>query len=621
MFTEAALVLLSDQPVGADGQDDLLFREAAAHRLADLVRASSAAAPFTLAVYADWGMGKSSLLSQVADKLRTGPGADQVRTVWFNAWTAGRADALETLIKSVLGQLDPNTLRRLARRFGAGTRTGAWTRVALTVAARPMGLHRLVDEVWDRLSVDARARNEVRDRLAEVLREWTKGDGRDGSGRMIVVFVDDLDRCPPDVIGTVCDAVKKHLSIPGLVFVLGCDQAVIETSLAVPAAGGGRAADAATVGRRYLEKIVQASYSIPVPTDAEAAQLVVGYARQSGTQALFQGPVAEAVTRHAGRNPRRIKRLINRFVIEYRLDEQWREFGPGALIRVILLQDFYPEFYGLLARTEDLDPIDEFSGYLEARTLAGARLDPRQREQIGRFLVVHGLPQLADAQESLSEQLLAKAERELPECYLDLARDKTFVLLVRELAVSTNDERFKAKLLRRAIVGPVSGDGRSSPSGPSSLDSDVYSDTYDSRILADPPTIGPMVDLRGLHVLWLYSRNPRESASHRQITGLGARITTAAKCDDALRALATMRPDVLLTNLSRAGEGDGFDDLQRIKDSGMYAGEMIVYAGYVSAARRDRADAMNVRITSNPVELIEWLIPLATARRRSPEGD
>lgn len=362
-FLESGLVLLSDQPVGRDGQQDLLARSAAASQLAELIRASRAAAPFTLAVYADWGMGKSSLLSQVAAQFENAP---DVKTVWFNAWTASRSDALETLIKSVLVQLDPSALRRLAHRFGSDTRMGAWARVAAHGLAGTVRLHHLVDDIWKQLELDARARNEARDQLSRVLRDWTAADGRVPGGRMIVVFVDDLDRCPPDVIRTVCDAVKQYLSVPGLVFVLGCDQNVIEASVAEP----GQPLSA-TVGRRYLEKIVQASYSIPVPTDEDATALVSGYAGQSGTETLFQGAVATAVTRHAMRNPRRIKRLINRFVIEYRLDEQWRQFGPEALIRVILLQDFYPEFYSLLARTEEIDPIDEFTEYLGVRELAG----------------------------------------------------------------------------------------------------------------------------------------------------------------------------------------------------------------------------------------------------------
>src|SRR5258708_7522218 len=180
-------------------------RSATTGRSGERIRVSRVRAHFTLAGYAEWGMGKSSLLSQVQAQVEN---AADVKTVLFNAWTASRGDALETLIKSVLGQLDPSALRRLARRFGAESRAGAWARVALHGVAGTVRLHHLVDEVWKQLAIDSQARNEARAELGKVLRDWTKGDGHSPSGRMIVVFVDDLDRCAPDVIRTVCDAVK-----------------------------------------------------------------------------------------------------------------------------------------------------------------------------------------------------------------------------------------------------------------------------------------------------------------------------------------------------------------------------------------------------------------------------
>lgn len=208
-------------------------------------------------------------------------------------------------------------------------------------------LQSLVDEVWNQLSIDARTRNEARDLLRDALTRWTAKSADGTGGRMIVVVVDDLDRCEPEVIKAVCDAIKLYLDIPGLVFALGCDRAVIEYAVADPEPFG-----VAAIGRRYLEKIVQAAYPIPVPTDEEARELVAGYARQSGTAELFKGAIGTAVVKHAGRNPPRTKRLINRFVIEYQLDVEWQGLGAVTLIRVILLPDFYPEFFALFAWAE-----------------------------------------------------------------------------------------------------------------------------------------------------------------------------------------------------------------------------------------------------------------------------
>ncbi len=603
MFSESELVLLSDQPVGGDGQADLLSRSVAAQYLADLIRASRGAAPFALAVYADWGMGKSSLLSQVAAQFED---TADVKTVWFNAWTAGRGDALEALIKSVLGQLDPSALRRLARRFGADTGLGTWTRIVTRGLAGAFRLHRLVDEIWQQLAIDARVRNEAREQLSEVLREWTKGDGRTPDGRMIVVFVDDLDRCAPEVIGIVCDAVKQYLSVPGLVFVLGCDQSVIEASVT----SGPQTKATATVGRRYLEKIVQASYSIPVPTDEDAAKLVEGYARQSRTQALFQGAVAEAVTRHAGRNPRRIKRLINRFVIEYRLDPQWQRFGADALIRVILLQDFYPDFYKLLAPVEDLDPIDEITEYFALRSAAaGAELDDEAKQRVERFLAEHGIPEDSLAS-GVTEELVGKVERELPPAYMALARDKTFASLVGELKQAATDEEFRAKLLRRRATVAIGA----APSASYQAESEsLYTQPEQSENTVRSETAEP--DLTGLQILWIYDgRDPTGVFLAR----LGAGITWVNDADEAIRELGGVTPTVVVTNLARKQARDGgFDDLDRIRTEAGYTGPMFVFTGFVSSARQDRAAQLGARITDRLQDLLFWLEDLARQKHES----
>lgn len=596
-FRESDLVLLSDQPVGQDGQEDLLARSVPARQLARLIRDSRAAAPFVLAVYADWGMGKSSMLSQVKAEFDDDP---DVKTVLFNAWTANRADALETLIKSVLAQLDPSVLRRLARRFNGESGLGAWIRVILRGAAGVFRLHHLVDDVWKQLAVDARVRNEARDQLSKTLREWTKGDGRTANGRMIVVFVDDLDRCPPDVIGVVCDAVKQYLSVPGLVFVLGCDQSIIESS--VGAAGP-------TVGRRYLEKIVQASYSIPFPTDEDAAKLVEGYALLSGTRTLFQGAVAQAVTRHAGRNPRRIKRLINRFVIEYRLDPQWQQFGADALIRVILLQDLYPEFYALLARLEEADPIDEFLEYVEVRARAGSELADDDRAQVEKFFDTHGVPKQHLSETGVTDDLVARVEQELPREYVQYARDKTLVGLVLELAESAQDEAFRAKLRRRSFVAVVPASSET----PAAYERTGYTAApraYDTLVPQSEP------DLSGLTILWIYNRPYGPSVSGGFIERGGARISWAEDGDEAVRALASgLKPDVVVSNLTRDYARDGgFDDLARVKSEGGYTGPLIVYTSFISYSRQNRAAALGARITDRQTEFVAWLEEVADPR-------
>jgi len=585
-----SLVLLSDRPVSESGQKDLLDRAAEASALAALVRASRSAAPFTLAVFADWGMGKSSLLSQMAAELRS---SGDVEVVWFNAWLARGGQGLEALVKAVLDRLDRKSLRRLARAVSGESATASWLRVLARGLAGTFALHHLVDGIWEKLEVDARTRNDAQSLLRSALAEWTGTDSAAGPRRTIVVFVDDLDRCPAETIISVSSAIKQFLNVPGLVFVVACDQAVLEAA----APGSEPVTAGALAGRRFLEKVIQASYAIPPPTDAQVAELVSGYACEAGATALFRGPVGEALVRHVGRNPRRIKRLINSFVIEYHLDPEWQRLGPEALVRVALMQDFYPDFHRLLSITGELDPIDAFGGYLAVLRARKHGMPPagEERERAERALSENGIRGAGE----VTGADVVEVERNLPEQFRALARDRTFVSLVEYLIDLPAGEQLRLKLRR-------SSDQRA-PVGAFAYQEPTVVPGY-------PPGPAPSFtssapDLTGLKVLRIRSGGAGGSldlASH------GASVAWATGFEEAVDRLRHEPPDVIITNLQRDGSADGgFEDVAALKAHG-YSGPLIVYTGYVTPARRERADQLGVKISADPDDLFRWLTDVAS---------
>ena len=157
--------LLNDQP--ADDQDhDLLGVGESADIIGSILTHSRTASPFVLAIDGGWGIGKSTLLRQVESRLKN---QSSIVCVRFNAWTAQGGNALEGLIKSVLGQLDRNVLRRSMRRLAKrrGLVGMAW--IVTAIAARFLGITRLVDEMWSRLAVDARSRNDMKELIGSML--------------------------------------------------------------------------------------------------------------------------------------------------------------------------------------------------------------------------------------------------------------------------------------------------------------------------------------------------------------------------------------------------------------------------------------------------------------------
>jgi hypothetical protein len=177
--------------------------------------------------------------------------------------------------------------------------------------------------------------------------------------RALVVFVDDLDRCLTDAVVETFEAIRLFLHVEKTAYVIGADQRLVQAAIEhrYPAARE----SGESLGRNYLEKIVQVTVAIPPLSEPEVetylalllSQLELDYAGYSkllqaaGAQrtagalsvAMNEGIAREALgdlpdglaeafaltreiapTLAAGLrgNPRQLKRFMNTFVLRRR---------------------------------------------------------------------------------------------------------------------------------------------------------------------------------------------------------------------------------------------------------------------------------------------------------------
>jgi hypothetical protein len=117
--------------------------------------------------------------------------------------------------------------------------------------------------------------------LAEVKRDFGfVSEIIEQEGRKLVVFIDDLDRCSPPKPADIVEALNLILGAKECVFILGMDSPTVAGSIEAkykdlkeyllnPDDPGGL-----TLGQRFLEKIVQISFSIPKTNPEVIAQFV-----------------------------------------------------------------------------------------------------------------------------------------------------------------------------------------------------------------------------------------------------------------------------------------------------------------------------------------------------------
>ncbi|SCK49760.1 P-loop NTPase fold protein [Streptomyces sp. WMMB 322] len=312
----------------------------------------------------------------------------------------------------------------------------------------------MVNELWKGMSGSPQARNEMRDAIREAVRERVE-TGEFSPKQLLVVFIDDLDRCSEETVLAVCEAVKVYLDVPGVAFVIGCDRSAL--------ASNGLLRDLSPAGSAFMEKIFQTTYRIPVPDGTGIEDFIHRCAQRSGIQPVLNADVVSVIAERSGRNPRRIKKLINGFVLEVGLNPLWRDFvreDARSVVSTLVLQHFYTDFYRMLvdsgsdAASPFGDVLTEFQTYRKVRLRL--RLRPRQvedgvasDEEVSRFFAQHEVrqPSLTDT-DTWSENL-EELERELPREFPVLVADRGFTSLVDELERQPRYEELIQRLRQR----------------------------------------------------------------------------------------------------------------------------------------------------------------------------
>ncbi|MCL2850368.1 MAG: KAP family NTPase, partial [Micrococcales bacterium] len=295
----AASGLISDEPADVDrlGRDDL------SSHIATVI--ATLPPPFTIAVYGDWGEGKTSLLKHIRDKVRTESddgGAGACYTVWFDLWqhqddvnpvlamlqmARAERDKTNTLLAKAVSKLDAViplmwTAMDHLPKVGWGADAGPKVEVSLAGLGSDYQRHRDARRE-DRMEVlDAQVR--LHELFAEVL-DTLAGDGR------VVFFVDDLDRCLPEHVVDLLEKIRLFMNHKKCVFVLGVDEQAVEN--AIKEAKDYKDEE---IAGRYLEKMIQYGFDLPPVDSAQRDEFVMTALRQAVGDSLSDDQIHTIVT-------------------------------------------------------------------------------------------------------------------------------------------------------------------------------------------------------------------------------------------------------------------------------------------------------------------------------------
>ena len=244
-----------DRPIGDPKHDRLGFSEIAKH-LADAFTQNDLSEGFVVGVEGAWGSGKSSLVGMAFEHLKqrnTPPGV-----VEFQPWLVGSSQELLTELFSLLAEelkrRDPTagaTTSEILKRFAAIS-TGLGTLAEWVGKAGVPGAA-LAGEAFKQ--VGGGAAGLATSSLADLKKALVENLAKLTSP--IIVFIDDLDRLDPSEAVEVLRLVRAVADFPNVAYILAYDPEVLAHNL--------ERALQIKDGRAYLEKIVQASFRVPMP--------------------------------------------------------------------------------------------------------------------------------------------------------------------------------------------------------------------------------------------------------------------------------------------------------------------------------------------------------------------
>lgn len=409
---------------------DLLNNEAIAKTIVSLIK-DSKEQPISVGIHGDWGAGKSSILEMVENEVNKSPSEDgkKYSCIRFNGWRhQGFEDSKVALMSSIVSELQKKetlgakageTLKKLWKNINWMSVAKATGKTALGIATgtAPItllssamdvlkstvtteeGIAGAIESIGGylhdaKITEDTSSNkefSEFQENFAELLES--------ASIKKLVVLIDDLDRCLPDVAINTLEAVRLFMFSEKTAFVIAADESMIRYAVKkhFPDAINEHKINAGdTFANKYLEKLIQVPFRIPALGEVESCIyimiLMVGSVltdenenykklREEGLsrikkpwnveiftvddvkvilgndykkcsdEVLIATQICHLLAQHTDGNPRKIKRFINMLLLRYEIAKNRGfddELELAILAKMMLVEYYESDFYKAL---------------------------------------------------------------------------------------------------------------------------------------------------------------------------------------------------------------------------------------------------------------------------------
>lgn len=250
-----------------------------------------------------------------------------------------------------------------------------------------------IEDVLAKFKTEEKTRTEIkkfRDDFKQLL--------EDSKVENVIVFIDELDRCSPDTILDLFEAMRLFLFVDGMSFIIGADERLIQYAIKtkykeVP----GNNLD---IGKEYLEKVIQYPVTIPQLNHAEVNQYLVcllleptlsegefnkflkvvnsiepdmeltiellnekecGITGKCKDDMALARQISSVLAPSINGNPRQCKRFLNTLAMRLSLAKaRGVKLDKNILAKLMLAEYFNPEFFKAIIKPENRELFKAF---------------------------------------------------------------------------------------------------------------------------------------------------------------------------------------------------------------------------------------------------------------------
>lgn len=347
---EPLLTVLTDLPLKqAEGFRDTFNLRYKVGPVFDILRSAGTQTPMAILISGDWGTGKTSAMRWLHGLLdiwnkEAGSGQVKVWPVWFYPWKYDNKEDVwrgliaEVIIKAIdVKDLTWEKTKNAAKQFGlflGKSFLHALASVKFKAKAPGEIAEAEVDlasikEIVSEYQQTAHPEKAYLNEFESSLQAWIKNTI--GKDERMVIFIDDLDRCMPEIALQVLEALKLYLNIEKLIFIVGVDKVVVEKlvvehykklglvkdkNIGQKTTGEQKAQADEEKAKQYLAKMSQVEVQLE-PTEQQISDYLdeqlkeISYWKEPYLSPNEQKLFGELILEFAGRNPREVKRLLN----------------------------------------------------------------------------------------------------------------------------------------------------------------------------------------------------------------------------------------------------------------------------------------------------------------------